>query len=177
MMPTLMLTPWMTPHRIIGWQRAVVLAYLGKVEVLDTYAHVLAGPSVEMKAPSVVRLTKGSVSTKRSIRFSRINVFTRDKFRCQYCGAQKVPRDLNYDHVVPRKRGGRTEWENIVTSCYPCNERKGSRTPDEAGMSLLRKPFKPTSLPVVPHLRADAESLPEPWQPYCFGFGGALGAA
>ncbi|MCA9587072.1 MAG: HNH endonuclease [Myxococcales bacterium] len=171
MMPTLMLTPWMTPHRIIGWQRAVVLAYLGKVEIVDTYAHVLTGPSTEMKAPAVVRLTKGSVSTKRSVRFSRINVFTRDRFRCQYCGERKAPRELNYDHVIPRVRGGKTEWNNIVTSCYACNDRKGSRTPEEAGMKLRRMPFKPDSLPVVPHLRTDAGDMPAPWQPYCFGFG------
>ena len=82
-MHTLMLTPWMAPHKIISWERAVVLAYLGKVEVIETWDAELRGPSVAMKAPAVVRLTKGSVSTKQSVRFSRVNVFTRDRFRCQ----------------------------------------------------------------------------------------------
>ena len=98
-------------------------------------------------------------------------MFTRDRFRCQYCGERKAPRELNYDHVIPRVRGGKTEWNNIVTSCYACNDRKGSRTPEEAGMKLRRMPFKPDSLPVVPHLRTDAGDMPAPWQPYCFGFG------
>jgi 5-methylcytosine-specific restriction endonuclease McrA len=166
-MQTLMLTPWMAPHKIITWQRAVVLSYLAKVEVLETWDEELCGPSASMKVPAVVRLTKGPVSTKTSIRFSRLNVFTRDKFRCQYCGEKKLTRQLNYDHVVPRVKGGKTVWENIVTSCYPCNDRKGSRTPEEAGMKLLRKPFKPAHLPVVPPIRLDEGDVPELWQPYC----------
>jgi 5-methylcytosine-specific restriction endonuclease McrA len=165
-MQTLMLTPWMMPHKIISWQRAVVLTYLKKVEVLETWDEELRGPSASMKAPAVVRLTKGAVSTKQSVRFSRINVFSRDGFRCQYCGAKKPLRQLNYDHVVPRVKGGKTVWENIVTSCYACNDRKGSRTPEEAGMKLLRKPFKPASLPVVPPIRLDEGDVPELWQPY-----------
>lgn len=166
-MQTLMLTPWMSPHKIISWQRAVVLAYLGKVEVIETWDEDLVGPSISMKAPSVVRLTRGSVSTKQSVRFSRVNVFTRDKFRCQYCGERKAVRQLNYDHVIPRVQGGKTVWENIVTSCYACNDRKGSRTPEQAGMKLLRKPVKPDYLPVVPPIRIDEGDLPEQWEPYC----------
>jgi 5-methylcytosine-specific restriction endonuclease McrA len=166
-MQTLMLTPWMQPHKIISWQRAVVLAYLGKVDVIETWDMELRGPSVSMKAPAVVRLTRGSVTTKQSVRFSRINVFTRDKFRCQYCGVRKTLKQLNYDHVIPRVKGGKTVWENIVTSCYACNDRKGSRTPEEAGMKLHRRPLKPESLPVVPPIRLDEGDLPELWQPYC----------
>ncbi|MBS2011830.1 MAG: HNH endonuclease [Deltaproteobacteria bacterium] len=166
-MQTLMLTPWMSPHKIISWQRAVVLAYLGKVEVIETWDEDLVGPSISMKAPSVVRLTRGSVSTKQSVRFSRVNVFTRDKFRCQYCGERKPVRQLNYDHVIPRVQGGKTVWENIVTSCYACNDRKGSRTPEQAGMQLLKKPRKPEYLPVVPPIRIDEGELPQQWEPYC----------
>ena len=169
-MQTLMLTPWMAPHKIITWQRAVVLAYIGKVEVIETWDAELRGPSTSMLAPAVVRLKKGSVSTKSSVRFSRVNVFTRDKFRCQYCGEKKTLKQLNYDHVIPRVQGGKTVWENIVTSCYPCNDRKGSRTPEQAGMKLLRQPRKPTSLPVVPPIRLEEGQLPETWQPYCDGF-------
>ncbi len=169
-MQTLMLTPWMAPHKIISWQRAVVLAYLGKVEVIETWDAELCSPSATMMTPAVVRLKKGSVSTKQSVRFSRVNVFTRDKFRCQYCGDKKPLKQLNYDHVIPRVQGGKTVWENIVTSCYACNDRKGSRTPDQAGMKLLRQPKKPTSLPVVPPIRLDEGDLPEIWVPYCDGF-------
>ena len=78
-------------------------------------------------------------------------------------------RELNYDHVIPRTRGGRTVWENIVSSCYPCNDRKGGRTPEEAGMRLRKKPFKPSSLPVTPVLTTIRSEVPEAWLPYCGG--------
>src|SRR6476659_4910833 len=170
-MQTLMLTPWMAPHKIISWQRAVVLTYLGKVEVIETWDAELRGPSATMLTPAVVRLKKGSVSTKSSVRFSRVNVFTRDKFRCQYCGEKKPQKQLNYDHVIPRVQGGKTVWENIVTSCYACNDRKGSRTPEQAGITLVRQPKKPASLPVVSPIELDERVLPDVWQPYCDGFG------
>ena len=167
---TLMLTPWMAPHRVISWQRAVVLLYLGKVEVLEEYDDWLVAPSTTLRTPAVVRLwlhvSGGSVSTKNKVRFSRMNVFTRDGFRCQYCGERKGIDELNYDHVVPRVRGGKTVWENIVTSCYACNDRKGSRTPDQAGMKLLRKPLTPKSLPLAPVL-GPGKDVPPAWRVYC----------
>jgi 5-methylcytosine-specific restriction endonuclease McrA len=166
MMRTLLLTPWMAPHRVVTWERAVVLVVLGKVDVLEEYDEEIRAPSRSLRTPSVVRLKK-SPSTKHVVRFSRINVYTRDGFRCQYCGEKKAMRDLNYDHVVPRVRGGKTVWENIVTSCYACNDRKGSRTPEEAGMTLRKKPFKPSSLPVAPVLRVDRSEMPKAWLPYC----------
>jgi 5-methylcytosine-specific restriction endonuclease McrA len=164
---TLLLTAWMAPHKIISWQRAVTLVYLGKVEVVEEYDDVVRSSTLAMKTPAVVRLTKGRVSTKHVVRFSRVNVFTRDGFRCQYCGERKPMDGLNYDHVIPRVRGGQTAWENIVTSCYGCNDRKGSRTPEEAGMKLLRKPIKPKSLPVTSAFRVEPSRLPAVWQPYC----------
>ncbi len=163
---TLLLTPWMSPHRVISWQRAVTLAFLGKVQVLEEYEDAIAAPSVTIKMPAVVRLTQGGVTKKHKVRFSRMNVFTRDGFRCQYCGVRKGMSELNYDHVVPRLRGGKTVWENIATSCYPCNDRKGSRTPEEAGMTLVRKPFKPHTLPLVPIIQSVRE-IPPVWRDYC----------
>jgi 5-methylcytosine-specific restriction endonuclease McrA len=162
---TLMLTPWMAPHCVISWQRAIVLFFLGKVEVLEEYDEPIVAPSITLRTPAVVRLTRGHVHVKNKVRFSRINVFTRDRFRCQYCGEQKEMDELNYDHVVPRVRGGKTIWENIVTSCYACNDRKGSRTPAEAGMTLLRKPFKPTSLPHAPVVRP-GNDVPSLWRDF-----------
>ena len=160
-----MLTPWMTPHRVISWQRAIVLLFSGKIEVLEEYDDEIVAPSITVRTPAVVRLTKGNVSIKNAIRFTRLNVFARDGFRCQYCGERKETNALNYDHVTPRVRGGKTNWENIVSSCYPCNDRKGSRTPLEAGMKLLRKPIKPSSLPHVPILRPGRE-VPQSWRLY-----------
>jgi 5-methylcytosine-specific restriction endonuclease McrA len=166
-MRTLLLTPWMAPHKIISWERAVVLLVLGKVDVLEEYEEEIRLRSLALRTPAVVRLKKTGATMKHAVRFSRINVYTRDGFRCQYCGKKKEMRDLNYDHVIPRVRGGHTVWENIVTSCYACNDRKGSRTPEEAGMRLLRKPFKPSSLPVTPALRVTRSEMPKVWLPYC----------
>ena len=166
-MRTLLLTPWMAPHKIISWERAVVLLVLDKIDVLEEYDEEIRSPSRTLRTPAVVRLRKTGATRKHGVRFSRINVYTRDGFRCQYCGERKEMRDLNYDHVVPRVRGGHTVWENIVTSCYACNDRKGSRTPEEAGMTLRRKPFKPSSLPVTPAFRVTRSEMPEVWLPYC----------
>src|SRR5262245_60919888 len=171
-MRTLLLNPWMAPHKIISWERAVVLVVLGKVDVIEEYDEEIRSLTFALRTPAVVRLKKGGTAPKQAVRFSRINVYTRDGFRCQYCGEKKSMRDLNYDHVIPRVKGGQTVWENIVTSCYACNDRKGSRTPEEAGMRLLRKPFKPDVLPVVPPIRRDDGDVPELWQPYAASWTG-----
>lgn len=91
----------------------------------------------------------------------------RDGFSCQYCGRPFPMPQLNYDHVTPRSRGGKTNWENIVTSCLSCNARKGSRTCEEAGMPPIRKPAKPVSLPIVA-IRMDLSSVPASWRDYWY---------
>ena len=168
-MRTLLLNPWMAPHKIISWERAVVLVVLGKVDVIEEYDEEIRSLYVALRTPAVVRLKKGGTAAKQVVRFSRINVYTRDGFRCQYCGERRAMRDLNYDHVTPRVKGGKTVWENIVTSCYACNDRKGSRTPEEAGMKLRKKPIKPTNLPVTPAFHLTRSEMPEAWLPYCEG--------
>jgi hypothetical protein len=90
-----------------------------------------------------------------------------------YCGEPKKMLELNYDHVVPRDQGGRTVWENIVASCYKCNERKRNRTPEQAGMKLLRRPYKPKTLPMVGP-RFDPKDIPANWLQYVVGFMGDL---
>ena len=154
------------PHRIVSWQRAVCLLFDGKAEVVEEGIGTIRSPSIEIAMPSVVRLLVRPRSTRRpSIRFSRINVMTRDGFRCQYCGTRRAMRELNYDHVLPRSRGGRTTWENVVTACYPCNTRKGDRTPAESGMLLQRTPVKPAWLPITSH-RIVLQRIPREWYPY-----------
>lgn len=164
---TLLLTPWMIPHKIIPWQTAVTMSFLGKVDVLEEYEDVIRSPSFAIKAPAVVRLRRPIGGMKRGVKFSRINVFARDDFRCQYCGVKRPVAELNYDHVVPRVQGGKTVWENIVTSCYDCNSRKRGRTPEQAGMKLLRAPVKPRALPMTTVLPRHAGRIPEVWSPYC----------
>jgi 5-methylcytosine-specific restriction endonuclease McrA len=166
-MKTLLLNAWMTPHTIVPWQRAVVLVLLGKVDVLEEYDEEIRSKSVTLRTPAVVRLRTFAAPRKRRVRFSRSNVFLRDGFRCQYCGERKGAGELNLDHVVPRAKGGPTTWENIVASCYPCNERKGGRTPEEAGMRLRKRPFKPRTLLGGDDALGARAELPAAWKPYC----------
>lgn len=162
---TLMLTPWYLPHKVVSWQDAVTMIYLEKVDVVVEYDEELRSPSTTLKAPAVVRLKRKIGGIKKGVKFSRINVYLRDDFTCQYC-RQKFPMSqLTYDHVVPRARGGRTCWENIATSCYSCNGGKGNRTPAEAGLKLLTKPHKPRSLPLTP-LHLDARKVPTEWRDF-----------
>lgn len=162
---TLVLNPWMAPHRVCSWQEGVCLLVKGTVDVLEEYDEVASSPSTSFQIPAVVRLRKPVATHKKGVKFSRINVFTRDNFTCQYCGTKKTMKDLNYDHVTPRVRGGKTVWENIVTSCYPCNDKKAGRTPDQAGMILRKTPVKPKSLPMTQPLLG-LRHIPDIWRAY-----------
>ena len=117
------------PLSLWPWQEAIKAVFLDRVDVVSTYDHVVHSPSFEMKLPSVVSL-KQYVPQDRPPAFTRFNLFLRDGFACQYCSSTD---DLTFDHVIPRSRGGRTTWENIVTACAPCNLSKGGRTPRERG--------------------------------------------
>lgn len=102
-----------------------------------------------IRVPRVILLVGYDRVPKRHVRFSRYNIYARDKCTCQYCG-QRLPRhELNLDHVIPRSRGGVSAWENVVCSCQECNRRKGGCTPHEAGMALLRRPYKPKWTPFM----------------------------
>lgn len=158
------------PHRIVSWQRAVTMLFSGIVEVVEEYDEDIRSVSITIKMPAVVRLLR-YIGRKRSVKFSRINVATRDKFRCQYCGTKHPLKKLNYDHVVPRCQGGRTTWENIVMACYPCNDRKRNRTPAQAGMRLRNKPVKPKHLPVVTFRIDPQATLPDQWANWVFWHG------
>ncbi len=129
------------PLSLWCWQDAVKAVFLNRVEVVAEYDHVIRSPSFEMKLPSVISLRE-FVRQDRSPAFTRFNVFLRDGFKCVYCGS---PDNLTFDHVVPRSKGGRTSWSNIVAACSPCNLRKGGRTPAEAQMFPARKPRQPTN--------------------------------
>jgi 5-methylcytosine-specific restriction endonuclease McrA len=102
-----------------------------------------------LRAPRVVVLTVFDRMPRRHVRFSRANVMTRDGFTCQYCGERPSRANLNLDHVVPRAHGGRSTWENVVASCVDCNRRKGGRTPEQAGLHLLRAPARPRWTPLA----------------------------
>jgi 5-methylcytosine-specific restriction endonuclease McrA len=131
------------PLNVINWKRAIKLVFLQKVEVVEESDWVVRSIEVSMKVPSVVRLMGFVRFRRKDAKYSRRNIYARDKNRCQYCGRQFPQEELTCDHVIPRSRGGRTEWGNIVTCCVPCNRKKGGRTPEEAGLSLVRTPARP----------------------------------
>jgi 5-methylcytosine-specific restriction endonuclease McrA len=105
--------------------------------------------SMRIRIPRIILLLFFDRLPNKEVKFTRQNVFERDKNMCQYCGHKFDRKDLNIDHVVPRHRGGLTTWTNVVCSCLDCNRRKGHRAPEEAGMRLIRKPKKPRWRPFV----------------------------
>lgn len=102
-----------------------------------------------IRVPRVILLVSYDRVPRRRVRFSRFNVFARDKNTCQYCGRRFARNELNLDHVVPRSRNGESTWENIVCSCFVCNRIKGGRRPEEAGMRLIKKPVQPEWTPFM----------------------------
>lgn len=104
-------------------------------------------PVMRVRLPEVIILSAFNSFVKREIPFTRRNIFARDNHQCQYCGRRFSKQELTVDHVVPRSRGGGDTWDNLVLACTVCNLKKGSRTPDEADMPLVRKPVRPHWLP------------------------------
>jgi 5-methylcytosine-specific restriction endonuclease McrA len=154
------------PLRVEPWTRAVTDMFLGKVEVIEySRDRTIRAVSRELPMPAVVRVLRRFRRDRQAIRFSRVNIYARDAFTCQYCGQRQVTEELTFDHVVPRSAGGTTTWENIVTCCVPCNRAKANRTPAQARMHLLRRPMKPRYMPVVTVLMGRRQ-VPDEWRPY-----------
>lgn len=153
------------PLHIVSWQRAIQLLFQGKVEVLKESHQEIRTVRITIKVPAVLRLLHYvPLNSKRQIiRFSRANVFIRDEYRCQYCADYFSKSQLTLDHVIPIVQGGQKCWENIVTSCKKCNQKKGGNTPKQARMKLVRKPIEPTWLPRT-HLHVGVSVVPESWK-------------
>jgi len=163
--------------RIVSWRRAMILYLSEKIEVVDYYKQVLVhSVSREFPLPAVIRMKRFAPFRRRptGARFSRHHVFMRDDHTCQYCQEEFVAKDLTLDHVIPLVRGGRTTWGNVVTSCGPCNQRKGAKTPAEAGFHNFSMPGEPSPgfLPDLLHYRLKREDgegrleVPESWRPF-----------
>ncbi len=186
---TLILNQAYRPHDIVNWKDAVTRMFKGTIEVLVQYDEILAhidrqtlgtfpelrralrqvigtdAESLEIKVPAVAVLRRKVSKVKGGVKFSKINVCLRDDFCCQYCGRKFPMSKLNYDHVIPRSRGGKTTWENIVMACYPCNDKKGNQTVADSGMHLLSVPVKPKLLPMnEPPI--DMSQAPDEWMPF-----------
>ncbi len=127
------------PLSLWPWQEAIKAVWLDRVAIVAEYDAVVRSPSTEIRIPSVVVL-KDYVKPLKRVAFTRFNLFLRDEFRCQYCGARG---DLTFDHVVPRAAGGVTSWQNVVAACSSCNLKKGAKSLREAGMTLRRPPRQP----------------------------------
>ena len=117
-----------------------------------------------LRVPRVIVLQHFDRVPRRHVRYSRLNIFARDNYTCQYCGGRPHRSKLNLDHVIPRSLGGRTTWENVVASCVDCNRRKGGRTPAQARLRLLRQPMRPRWTPLVHHAASTLRY--EEWQPF-----------
>lgn len=167
---TLVLSQAYEPIKVVSWQRALTLLTLGKVEVLEEYDWTVRSVTVVIKVPAVVRLLRAFRRRRQPVRFSRVNIYARDRYRCQYCGDRKPLAELTFDHVVPRRAGGRTEWTNIVTACQDCNLSKGARTPHQAGMRLLTTPVRPDWVPAVT-ISISLRSVPDAWRDYLYWTG------
>lgn len=175
--PVLVINRCYTPIHITTAKRAFSLLYRGmakalneRLEPFDFHAWCRlpvpkGGPSVglvsrRVRIPTVILLTMYDQQPHRLVRFSRIRVLARDRYTCQYCGKTFPRRELNLDHVIPRRYGGTTTWDNVVCCCKACNRKKGGRTPEEAGMELIRIPRAPGLFPLA-HLLPQPELLDE----------------
>ena len=155
------------PLHIVTWQRALQLLFQGKVEVVEESDKEVRTVRFTMKVPAVLRLLHYVPLTRKKeiVRFSRLNIFLRDQCTCQYCGKAFGRNQLTLDHVIPIVQGGKKSWENIVTACKPCNQRKGGHTPVQAGLHLIRKPKQPMWLPTA-SLQLGISKTPERWKIY-----------
>ena len=144
-------------------ERAVILIHLQKVHLVEARdGQVVRSPSTKLPWPSIVRLKSYVRVPYKKVMLSRKNVLRRDRSTCQYCGSRS---NLTIDHVLPKSRGGRDTWTNLVAACVTCNNRKGDRTPDEANMDLAREPFRPS---YVMFIRDFVDTLDDAWKPYLF---------
>ena len=156
------------PLSLWSWQEAIKAVFLDRVNIVANYEHAVRSPSFEMRLPSVISL-KDYVASSRRPAFTRFNVFLRDRFTCQYCGDRFPTQELTFDHVMPRSKGGRTTWDNVVAACAKCNLVKGDRTPHAAAMIPLVRPLQPTTY----QLQENGRSFPpnflhESWRDFLY---------
>jgi 5-methylcytosine-specific restriction endonuclease McrA len=163
----LLLNATYEPLKVIDWKRAIRLLTLEKVEVLEEYDREIRSVTFAIKLPAVLRLLRYIRYRKKDIKFSRANIYARDNFQCQYCGRRFESQDLTFDHVVPKRYGGKTEWGNIVTSCYRCNRVKGGKSLREVDFQLKKKPVKPDWVPFL-MITIRAKSVPDSWRDYLY---------
>jgi 5-methylcytosine-specific restriction endonuclease McrA len=151
--------------KVVDWRKGLILWFQDKVEILEYHNVYVHSQFMQFRLPAVLKLKKFvKKSVYHRIRFCRENIYLRDDHTCQYCGQHFDKRDLTLDHVLPASKGGPKTWSNVVTSCRPCNQRKGNRTPQQARMPLLKPPVEPLWLP--PKELLLTQPGPEVWAEY-----------
>lgn len=170
-MDTLVLNSAYMPIDRISWKEAIANLVKGRAEVVEEYLDwTVSSPSQTWRVPSIIRfLGKVTGLFRKGPKFNRHNVYLRDKGRCQYCDRKVSKSEFTYDHVVPRRQGGKTTWKNVVIACSKCNQRKADHTPKQAGMRLRSKPVKPHSLPGTTPIIRWADNMPPTWKDYVAG--------
>lgn len=165
-MRTLLLNSTYEPIKIVSWQKALILWFQNKVEIVEYHSSFARSARTRFQLPSVLRLKK-YVRTQAfyHVRFCRENVYLRDDYTCQYCARKMHARDLTLDHVLPASKAGPKTWTNVVAACRPCNQKKSNRTPHGANMPLLKEPRAPAWLPSI-EFTYEKDKLPEGWLEY-----------
>lgn len=169
-METLVLNSASMAVNRVSWRKAFNWIYTGRAVVVAEYKNrVIRSSSEVFQMPSIIQFVGKALGMfRRGVKFNRQNVFLRDKGRCQYCNQKLSKTEFTYDHVRPRAQGGTTKWSNVVVSCFPCNQRKAGRTPEQAQMRLRTPPRKPKSLP-GPTFRLPWENgMPLSWKGYVY---------
>jgi len=168
-MDTLVLSTAYQPMRYVDWKEAFCLWFSGRVEVVEFYKdRVINTVSETINIPSVVRFVKGVIRKNRqskAAKFNRANVLLRDNHECQYCRVKLERKNFTFDHIIPVSQGGKTNWKNIVACCVPCNQKKGSRTPKQAGIKLNKEPYVPDNFEIL-NKNSSTRTLPEEWKDY-----------
>ena len=165
--PVLVLNASFEPINICAARRALVLVLKGVASAEEHATSNVHSSRQSIKLPSVIRLLEYRRIPHQTRALSRKNILMRDRYTCQYCGKSAPPGVLTLDHVTPRSRSGETSWENLVACCHYCNNKKGNRTPEEAGMKLVRAP-RPFSLHTSRHLMRLLAKSDDQWQKYLF---------
>jgi 5-methylcytosine-specific restriction endonuclease McrA len=165
--PVLVLNASYEPINVCAARRALVLVLKGVASTEEHSAGQLRSARREIPVPSVIRLLEYRRMPHQTRALSRKNILMRDRYTCQYCLKTLNSGELTLDHVLPRSRRGESSWENLVACCHPCNNRKGNRTPEEAGFTLARVP-KPFSLHTSRHLMRMLGKSDDQWRKYLF---------
>ncbi len=163
---SLLLNASYEPMQIVTWQKALVLWFQGKVEILEYHSAFARSVQRKFQLPSVLRLkTYVRPRTAGAVRFCRENVYIRDNYTCQYCGNKFSHRNLTLDHVIPASHNGPKNWTNVVSACRDCNQKKANRTPRTANMPLLNEPRAPNWKPAL-QIEVSEDHFPQDWAPY-----------